>query len=532
MNDRFTLRASTLAPEDVPGLLLPYQQRWIADRSKVKLCTKSRRIGLSWAEASDCALSAAEREGESTYYIGYDKDMARGFISDAADWAKAYQLTASEIDESEEIFRDGDESKSILIFRIYFNSGHRIEALSSSPRNFRSRQGRVVIDEAAFHDDLFALLKAAKALMIWGGRINIITTYNGMDNAYYDLEQEVLEGKLPYSRHFITFENALAEGLYRRMCLHWKRPWSLEAEAIWRQEIFNLFGEDAEEELLCIPKKSGGAYLSGVLIESCMEQGLPVLRLSYEDEFATLPDRRRQLTTQAWIEEWLHPLLLQLNPNLRSFFGQDFARSGDLSYILPAQELPDLRRFCPFGLELRNVPFQQQEQVLFALIDGLPRFTHGALDSRGNGQYQAERAMQKCGIAYISQIALSNPFYGEWFPRYKTGLQDGKVVLPADADLKADHRLVEQISGIPKLPETKIKGADGEKRHGDGAVAGLLMWYASCQEGSPIEFQALGQPRASLQSFADDRDPITEFRNGNGAGFGSVGRSIDWRGWN
>ncbi|WP_230478196.1 hypothetical protein [Kingella kingae] len=42
-----------------PMVLLPYQQRWIADPNPVKICEKSRRIGLSWAEAADSALLAA-----------------------------------------------------------------------------------------------------------------------------------------------------------------------------------------------------------------------------------------------------------------------------------------------------------------------------------------------------------------------------------------------------------------------------------------------------------------------------------------
>jgi len=37
-----------------PAVLLPYQQAWIADKSQLKVAEKSRRIGLTWAEAADC----------------------------------------------------------------------------------------------------------------------------------------------------------------------------------------------------------------------------------------------------------------------------------------------------------------------------------------------------------------------------------------------------------------------------------------------------------------------------------------------
>jgi len=45
--------------------------------------------------------------------------------------------------------------------------------------NLRGKQGRVIIDEAAFHDNLEELLKAALALLMWGGEVRIISTHNG-----------------------------------------------------------------------------------------------------------------------------------------------------------------------------------------------------------------------------------------------------------------------------------------------------------------------------------------------------------------
>ncbi len=47
------------ASSAAPAALLPYQQRWIADKSPLKIGEKSRRIGLTWAEASDDVLTAA-----------------------------------------------------------------------------------------------------------------------------------------------------------------------------------------------------------------------------------------------------------------------------------------------------------------------------------------------------------------------------------------------------------------------------------------------------------------------------------------
>ena len=60
-----------------------------------------------------------------------------------------------------------------------------------------------------------------------------------------------------------------------------------------------------------------------------------------------------------------------------SFLGEDFGRSGDLTVIWPLQLKGNTLRRTPFVIELRNIPFRQQEQVLFYVADRLPRFRRG-----------------------------------------------------------------------------------------------------------------------------------------------------------
>ena len=213
-----------------PTILLNYQQSWLADSAPVKVYEKSRRVGISWAEAADDALYSASAEGDDTWYIGYNQDMAREFIGDTAFWAKHYQLAASAMEET--VFEnEGLEGKDILVYRVKFASGHTVNALSSRPANLRGKQGRVVIDEAAFHPDLPGLLKAAMALLIWGGSVRIISTHNGDGNDFNETIRDTLAGKLPYSLHRTTLDDALEAGLYERICLRLGREYSKEAEA-------------------------------------------------------------------------------------------------------------------------------------------------------------------------------------------------------------------------------------------------------------------------------------------------------------
>ena len=73
---------------DTPAALLPYQQRWIADDSPLKIAEKSRRIGLTWAEAADNVLIASSEGGSNVFYISATQDMAIEYIEACAMWAR------------------------------------------------------------------------------------------------------------------------------------------------------------------------------------------------------------------------------------------------------------------------------------------------------------------------------------------------------------------------------------------------------------------------------------------------------------
>lgn len=483
-----------------PMALLPYQQSWCADQAQVKVIEKSRRIGLSWGEAADTALLAASSSGKNAFYIGYMKDMAKEFISDCAEFAKAYSLAASDISESEEVWIDGNEQKSITIYTLKFASGHRIEALSSAPRNLRGKQGRVIIDEAAFHTDLAELLKAAMALLIWGGEVHVISTHNGAENPFNELVQDIRAKKLPYSLHTVTFDDAIADGLYERVCLRTGKTASPEDKVKWIDGIRSRYGSNAEEELDVIPKNSAGAWLSRALIEARMYDA-PVLRWKPPtSDFVLWSDELRTAEMRDWLEANLLPLLKNLDPKLASGFGEDFGRTGDLTVIAPWQIQSNLVLKFPFLVELSNCPFDQQREVLFYIGDRLPRFRSGKLDSRGNGQYLAEKAMQKWGTQRIECVMLSQTWYKENTAPLKSAFEDGTILLPRSADVVDDLRAFQVVKGIPTIPDKRTTGDDGQQRHGDSGVAILLGHAASKSDFVPIEFKSAG-PRVFANQF-------------------------------
>lgn len=489
---------AALQPEQVPHILLPYQVRWHQDTARVRIAEKSRRIGWSWgALAAEAVLEAAAQDGMDQFYMGYNKDMAAEFIGDCAFFARAFQAACARIEVSRQVLVIENERRDIIRYRIEFASGHRIEALSSNPHNWRGKQGHARIDEAAFHPNLREVVKGALAFLMWGGRVDIVSTHNGEESAFNDYVKQVKAGKLNWSLHRVDFDRALADGFFRRVCLvnagRGGTAWSPAAEEQYRRDTYADYPDqdDANEELGALPKRGAGVYIPRALIERCWEGGIPVLRLTKPAAFVLDPERKA--VARAWLDDICLPAIRDGMPaGGRTVFGQDFGRSGDLSVIWTLRETAPGRWRTVAVLELRNIPFDIQQTILFGVIDALPNFAHGKLDARGNGQSHAEAALQRYGPARIDCVMFTALWYGEHFPKYRTAYEERAIVVPMSEDLAGDHRRVVMTNGRPGIDAGKDKGSDGGDRHGDGAVAGVLAWAATLTERMDYGYRAAG----------------------------------------
>lgn len=473
---------------NLPDILLSYQQKLLKTTAAnaVTFYEKSRRTGITWAAAADAVLTSGaskQARGMDTLYIGYNLDMAREFIDTAASWAKSFMPAAMAVEEF--LFEDqdeGGENRDIGAFRIRFASGFEIVALSSRPRSLRGRQGYVIIDEAAFHDDLSGLLKAALALLMWGGKVLVISTHDGDGNTFNEVIKECRAGDKPYAVLRTDFDEALEQGLYQRICMVTGKEWSVTNEAQWRSEIIDFYGDDADEELFVIPSAGSGAWLSRALIEARMDANLPVLRLERPPSYSEQPEPMRRIDIAQWCDDNLRELLSAMNPVLDSFFGQDFARTQDVSSIVPGQLTLTMKRIIPFIVEMRQIPFAQQRQVLFYIIRGMPRFRVGAMDAGGNGAQLAEETADEFGHDRIHQIKLSVEWYRTEMPPLKADFEDAGILLPKDRDVSTDFSMVRLVDGVARVPAQRIKGSDAKMRHGDTAIGGALFHFATRQE--------------------------------------------------
>ncbi|AZQ10151.1 terminase large subunit domain-containing protein [Shewanella khirikhana] len=478
-----------------PGeVMLGYQRRWVADTSPLKIAEKSRRTGLTWAEAADAVLTAAAGRGAggtNHFYVGSNKEMAREFIDAAAMWAKVFDKAGGEIHE-EVFIDDGVDGKEILTFAIYFASGFKIQALSSNPSNLRGMQGNVTIDEAAFHERLAEVLKAALALTMWGAKVRLISTHNGVENLFNSLINDSRAGKKDYSVHRITLDDACRDGLYKRICQIRGMEWSQAAEDDWKAGLLKATAaeEDALEEYYCVPKNGGGAYIPRSLRERAARLVGPVLRFTGSAAFNQAGESERINEMQEWLDKEVAPQLLLLPKHLRHAFGEDFARTGDLTVMAPVTVNDNTKREVPFLVELKNVPFKQQEQTLYFICDRLPRRDGIKLDARGNGQYLAEQARYKYG-AEVEEVMLTQSYYRENMPRFKAAFEDNEITLPKHEDVITDLGQIQLYRGVPGIDDSRTTGSDGNKRHGDSAIAIFLGFLASKEDITRYELHSI-----------------------------------------
>ena len=451
--------------------LLPYQQRWVADKAQLKVIEKSRRIGLSWCEAYDAVMHAAEGAGD-VYYQTFDEETARGFIHDCAGWAEDLNQAASAVGET--LIEDGD--KQIQAFRIVFDSGKLILAMTSAPRQFRSkgRPGDLgIVDEAAFVDNLGEVLKAALAFLFWGGRVHVLSTHNGEGNPFNLLCEDIRRGKQPGSLHKVSFQEAINDGVARRVMEVIGRPPTRENCAEWAAGVRHTYRHNAAEELDCIPAAGTGSFLTWDMIRKCQhpDAGKPELYAGGYSYLAIDVARRKHL----WVCSSLEPV-------------------GDVLWVREMSILQD-KRFAEQRAEVRRMKKQYRAIRL-------------GIDQTGMGEHLFEDLQDDHGQHLVEGFLFTAPVRLALATSLLTHCEDAKIRIPDDEDTEADLRSVKRqggTTGPPRLVSDESQ-TDG---HADRFWSLAIGCHVS--EQGPVEFGYTAAPRQRSARVDDGPAPTRGF---------------------
>ena len=453
--------------------LLPYQADWVGDDAGLAAIEKSRRIGASWSEAYGSVMYAGEGRGNVNYQ-SYGLEMARGFIEDCADWAKDLNVAAGAVGETL-IHLGKKERESVQAYRIRMASGFTITALASSPRAWRSkgRPGDIgILDEAAFVDDLREVLKAMMATRIWGGRVRVISTHNGESNPFNRLCRDVREGVRPGSLHSVTFKDAIAQGLYKRICRTTGQVWTAEAEREWEAAVRAEYGSDAAEELDCIPSAGGGAWLAWHLLRA-----------------AEHADANRA----------------ELFAGGHTFIGVDVARRKDLWVAAVVELVGDVLWLRELVVE-QNIPFSMQHDIV-ADLKRRYRPLRIAIDQTGMGEEFVETEKERHGENLVEGVIMTAPRRLDVATALREAFEDRRIRIHEETAMRNDLHSIKRDAGATGAPRLL---ADGENTDGHADRFWALALAVSASNMTPF--------RAGYRPVARETVEEREDRDSGGSG--------------
>ena len=420
---------------------------------------KSRRIGLTWGLASYATLRAAasmSAGGQNVWYMGYDKDMTLEFIEVCAMWARAFDCA---VEEMGEVILDDGPNEGIKAFSIRFASGFRITALASVPRALRGKQGIVIIDEAAFHKNVDEVLKSAMALLIWGGQVVVISTHDGVANPFNVLLEEIRAGKRKGVPLKITFRDAMDAGLYERVAMVARtKGTEIAPKEGWEADIRAAYGDDAGEELDCIPKLGAGALISLEDIIAC------------ESEDAGKPE---------------------LYTGGLCYGGRDVARRRDGQIQLIFELMGDVL-WERDGYREYGQTFAHQDAYFDASFLNW-RMVQWRVDQTGMGEKVVEDLVIKHGASRVVGVMLTGPERVNLALGLQKVFQERKIRLRSDPRTRADLMAIKKL-GSEQAGTIRIVN-DGDI-HADEFWAYSLACQAREYAGSLFEYRGIGSDGA------------------------------------
>jgi phage FluMu gp28-like protein len=430
-------------------LLLPYQQRWVNDNSRLKLCVKSRQIGLSWCTAYGLVRRKLKKGARLDGWVSSrDEIQAQLFLQDAKKFADIFGVAAADLGQT--IVDDSGHTS----FSLRFNNGLRIHSMSSNPDAQAGKSGDRILDEFALHPDPRKLYQISYPGLQWGGAMSIFSTHRGTANFFNQLVLEARYKGNPkkFSLHRVTLQDALDEGfLYK---LQQKLPENDERLFMDESNYFNFIRagaadeESFRQEFMCEASDDATAFLTFELIDACKYQPGQKWELTL-DELRQAPD----------------PLYL----------GGDIARVKDLTVFWVIRTVGEIR-LTVHRVALRNVPFDEQERVLYQLLE-LPTLRRACIDNSGLGRQLIERAQKRFGTYKVEPVTFTLAVKEQLAYPLKAGFEDHSVRIPDDPKIIASHRAVRKETTASG--NVRFVAESNEAGHADDFWAHALALHAA-----------------------------------------------------
>ena len=89
----------TTTKKNKTPFFLPYQMRWINDKSKVKIWEKSRRIGATYVQSYEDVRDCVYKTVPAVWFSSADESAAREYIDYCKQWTTLFNIAAKDLGE-------------------------------------------------------------------------------------------------------------------------------------------------------------------------------------------------------------------------------------------------------------------------------------------------------------------------------------------------------------------------------------------------------------------------------------------------
>jgi len=468
--------------------LLPYQQRWVEDRSPLKIVVKGRQIGFSFAATLGAVLKCLERK-TTWVFLSKGERQSRLLMERVHEHIHSCGIVAQAFEST------SFEGTTTRQLEARFSNGSVIYGLPANPDTARGYSGHVTLDEFAFHLDADKIYAALYPTITRGYSLEVISTPNGQQGKFFELAKAagLTEGDpaaddesgwraeptanaggsaLAWSGHWCDIAKAVRQGL--QIDLDLLRA-GVDEEA-WRQEFCCEFLSGASQ------------WIPLELFERCVSQEAstqPVI-LNAERE-GSLPG-----ASASSAESRADSL----------YAGWDVARKRDLSVIWLAELVGDVT-WTRGLIEMRNVPTPDQVRQARSIM---PLVRRMEIDQSGMGLAVFE-ALEREFPDKVEGVQFTTAKKEALAVRARRRMEELKVRLPDDDRVRQSFQSVKKSSNA--LGQSRFDAAhDSKYGHADHWWAFCLAEAAAQQQpdtyhlidtaevvGSPI---AAGMYRAAL----------------------------------
>ena len=257
------------APTKPALTLYPYQQKWLADKSRFKVGMFARQTGKTFTTTLEIVLDCLEAEarGQRTRWVILSRGerQAKEAMNEGV---KRHLEAAGVACEVMEVPFDATTNA----LEVILPNGSKITALPANPDTARGFSANVFLDEFAFHQDSRAIWKALFPVISAGWKLRVVSTPNGKGNKFYELITDVKNTE--WSRHIVDIYQAVADGLPRdieqlKAGLNDPDAWAQEFELQWLDEASAWLSYDlihgVEDDFAGLPEHyAGGLCYVGV----------------------------------------------------------------------------------------------------------------------------------------------------------------------------------------------------------------------------------------------------------------------------